>query len=187
MLCAVRVVKCEQSDLTQEEGRAPLIVTALLPPDLFAEANQLRKTHFPAERNFLDAHVTLFHALPPASNRELRELLSRLAREHRPPKAKLTGAVSLGRGTALALDSPPLLALRDIIADRFHGLLTAQDQHRPRLHITVQNKVRPDPARELLNELRSRIVPREFTFVGLAMHAYLGGPWAAQGEWRFAS
>jgi hypothetical protein len=38
---------------------APLIVTAELPPDLQAWATSLRQRHFPPERNYLAAHVTL--------------------------------------------------------------------------------------------------------------------------------
>ena len=43
---------------------APLSVTAQLPRDLHARYTALRTEHFPPERNYLDAHVTLFHALP---------------------------------------------------------------------------------------------------------------------------
>ena len=45
---------------------APLIVTAELPADVMAWADGLRRAHFPPERNQVRAHVTLFHALPPA-------------------------------------------------------------------------------------------------------------------------
>ena len=45
-------------------GAAPLILTAELPPDLHRWATELRRAHFPPERNLLEAHVTLFHALP---------------------------------------------------------------------------------------------------------------------------
>ena len=116
---------------------APLIVTALLPADLQSWANALRKRHFPPERNFLDAHVTLFHALPPSCAAELVDLLAGLCSTTPACPARLAGVMSLGRGTALHLSSPALLALRDNIADCLHGMLSAQDIHRPKLHITV--------------------------------------------------
>ena len=42
-----------------------------------------------------------------------------------------------------------MLDLRGIIADHFHGLLTQQDQQRPRLHVTIQNKVTGKDAKAL--------------------------------------
>ncbi len=163
----------------------PLIVTAELPPDLHAFADRLRQAHFPKERNFLKAHVTLFHALPASCEAEARECLARLAQTTRPVSARLSSVMSLGRGTALQIESRAMLALRDEIADRFHGMLTAQDQHRPRLHVTVQNKVTPGAAKLLLAELSATFQPRDFNFRGLALHAYLGGPWDRLGTYAF--
>jgi hypothetical protein len=162
----------------------PLIVTAELPPDLYSWATQLRTEHYPPARNYLKAHVTLFHALPPFIEGELRDLMARLAK--RPPvPARLEGVVSLGRGTALKIASPAMLDLRDEMAEHFRGMLTGQDGHRPRLHITVQNKVSPAEAKDLLERLQASVIPRDFAFRGLELHAYLGGPWEMLGRWRF--
>ena len=166
-------------------ANAPLIVTAELPEDLQSRADQLRRDHFPPERNYLSAHVTLFHALPPSSAPELREVLARLARDHAPVSGQLLGIMKLGKGTALKLESPAMLKLRDELADRFHGLLTPQDEHRPRLHVTVQNKVSLEAAKALQAELEPQIEPRSFAFRALAMHAYLGGPWERLGTFAF--
>jgi len=54
-----------------------LILTAELPPELHRWATDLRTAHFPPERNHLEAHVTLFHAIPPQCEDELRRLLAR--------------------------------------------------------------------------------------------------------------
>ncbi len=148
----------------------PFIVTAELPADLFSWANGLRRTHFPPERNHLAAHVTLFHALAPSLREELPAVLARMAAEYAPPSAELTGLMNLGKGTALALTSPAMLSIRSEIADLFHGMLTAQDQHKPRLHITIQNKVTPEAARALQTELGPVVQPRRFAFTGLGLH-----------------
>ncbi len=136
----------------------------------------LRRAHFPPERNHLSAHVTLFHALPPSAEAELREVLARLAAGPAPP-GRIEGVMSLGRGTAVKLASPALLALRAELAERFSGLLTAQDQATPRLHVTVQNKVSPAEAKALQAVLAPQLHLREFRFAGLGLHAYCGGPW----------
>lgn len=171
--------------MIQPAASAPLIITAELPEDLFSWANQLRVDHFPVERNYLKAHVTLFHALPPASEGEVRDCLARMARDHPPVPAMLAGVMPLGKGTALRIDSPAMLALRDELADRFHGLLTPQDQHRPRLHITVQNKVSIEDAKALQADLAARTEPRTFAFRGLGLHGYRGGPWVRLGSYAF--
>ena len=164
---------------------AALIVTAELPPDLQAWANGLRQAHYPPERNVLDAHLTLFHALPPSCEAELRHALAAATRDHPPPAARLAGTMSLGRGTALKIDSPTMMALRAELADRFAGLLSPQDAYPPRLHVTVQNKVSVEQAKALQAALASTLQPRDFRFAGLALHRYLGGPWEPLKRWSF--
>lgn len=169
----------------RSEGPAPLIVTAELPPDLHRWASAMRRAHYPPERNFLEAHVTLFHTLPPQLEEELRSLLARLAGEFAPPPARLDGVMNLGRGTALRLSSPAMLELRAGIAGHFRGMLTAQDSHPPRLHITVQNKVTPAEARALQAQLTGVVRPRQFAFPGLALFRYRGGAWEAVRRFAF--
>ena len=171
-------------DVNEREGR-PLLVTALLPKDMQRWASDLRALHFPPERNYLDAHVTLFHAIPPMCEGEARSLLAQLAKECAPVPGELEGLMSLGGGTALKLHSPDMLALRDAIGDSLHGMLTAQDQHRPRLHVTIQNKVSSKEAKALQAQLSGTIEPRAFAFRGLGLYFYDGGPWEEAGEYAF--
>ncbi|CAH0497332.1 2'-5' RNA ligase family protein [Novosphingobium sp. CECT 9465] len=164
---------------------APLIVTAELPAPLQSWADGLRRAHFPPERNHLRAHVTLFHALPYHVLDEARALLARIAGQNPPVEARLCDVMDLGGGTAFRIDSPGMLALRDGIADHFHGLLSRQDDQVPRLHVTVQNKVLRKDAIALQSSLRETFVPRSFSFAGLALHHYMGGPWSDAGRWAF--
>jgi hypothetical protein len=163
---------------------APLLITAELPPDVFAWAEGLRQRHFPPERNRVRAHVTLFHALPPSVEDEVRRELSRLARGA-PPPARITGLLNLGRGTAFSIVSDRMLAIRAELAERLHTVLTAQDRQKARLHITVQNKVPPAEAKALQEQLGATFQPREFAFTGLALHRWRGGPWESAGRWSF--
>ena len=156
---------------------APLILTAELPEALHARFTDLRTEHFPPERNYLEAHVTLFHALPAQCEDEVRRYLARLVGETAPVEGRVEGLMSLGGGTAIKLVSPDMLDLRNRIAEHFHGMLTNQDQHRPRLHVTIQNKVTSKEAKALQAQLSGVIQPRDFTFRGLALYAYRGGPW----------
>ncbi|KPF88313.1 2'-5' RNA ligase family protein [Novosphingobium sp. AAP93] len=165
--------------------RAPLVVTAVLPAALQGRAEGLRRAHYPAERNQVPAHVTLLRALPPSLEAEARGLLASLAAEMPPVPATLAGVMDLGTGTALAIDSPAMLDLRALIAERFHGMLTLQDQGEPRLHVTVQNKVLRAEAKALQAALAVTFRAERFTFAGLAMHRWLGGPWEDAGRWAF--
>ena len=156
---------------------APLILTAQLPDDLHARYTALRDEHFPPERNYLEAHVTLFHALPGPCEGEVVSVCERMARDHAPVAGQVVGLMSLGRGTAIKLESPAMLRLRERLAEGFHGLLTQQDQHRPRLHVTIQNKVTGKEAKALQAQMEGTIQPRAFTFRGLSLFRYRGGPW----------
>jgi len=155
----------------------PFIVTAVLPPDIQSWAEGLRREHFPPERNHLHAHVTMFHAFAPSLLDELKDFLPDIAREFAPPQGRIAGLMDLGKGTAIALESEELLRLRALIADHFHGSLTDQDLHEPRLHITIQNKVTKEEARELQASLAPGIEPRDFAFPAIDLHRYEGGPW----------
>ncbi len=157
----------------------PFIVTAALPQDIQSWAEGLRRAHYPAHRNKLHAHVTMFHSFAPSLFEELKDFLSRVAAEFAPPLGRVTGVMDLGKGTAIAFQSEELLEIRAFIAEHFHGALTAQDLYEPRPHITIQNKVSKEEARALQAELKAQIEPRSFHFPAIELHIYRGGPWDA--------
>ena len=162
----------------------PLLITAELPADVLAWADALRRAHYPPDRNRLRAHVTLFHALPPSVEDEVRRLLGDLARVA-PPSAEITGLMALQSGTAIAVHSPAMVALHAEIAERLLGLLTWRDQPPPRLHITVQNKVSAHEARSLQDTLRPAIAPRRFRFHGFGLYSWHDGLWNPIREFVF--
>lgn len=168
-----------------KERPAPFIVTGELPRDVLAWADGLRRMHYPPERNRLEAHVTLFHSFAPSLRHELRGFLPRIAGEYAPPPARITGTMDLGTGTAIAIRGEGLQAIRAHIAEHFHGSLTAQDRHEPRLHITIQNKVAREAATALQRELAGVLEERDFTFTGLGLHLYRETYWEALGRWPF--
>ena len=161
-----------------------LIVTAELAETDFAWLDRLRRAHFPPDRNQLPAHLTMFHALPPSAEGEVRRSLSRLAPET-PPRASIEGLMDLGGGVAFRVVSEELNAMRRELAANFHGLLSAQDSGGWRPHITIQNKVPPKQARALIAELEQGFRPRALGISGLSLHRYLGGPWERIGRYSF--
>lgn len=163
---------------------APLIVTAEFVAADFAFLDAERRAHFPPERNVLAAHLTMFHALPPFVEAELRRRLAQVA--NRPaPRATLSGLRNLGSGVAYSVNSIDLEQVREELAAAFAGCLSAQDGQGWRAHVTIQNKVEPRVARELLAEKERDFRPRTVGIGGLALHRYRGGPWEFVQRWRF--
>ncbi|MEO6248662.1 MAG: 2'-5' RNA ligase family protein [Sphingomicrobium sp.] len=162
----------------------PLIVSADFVPADLAFLDRERRAHFPAERNVLPAHLTLFHALPPSVELELRRRLAQAA-DRGQPRAMLSGLRSLGSGVAYIVVSEDLNALRAEIAEAFDGCLTAQDVQGWRAHVTIQNKVSSGTAQALLADKQRDFRPRPLGLAGLALHRYMGGPWKLVQRWQF--
>jgi 2'-5' RNA ligase superfamily len=165
---------------------APLILTLRMDAAHQARFDALRSAHFPPRRNVLDAHVTLFHALPGHALRAVEDMLAEEAARTPPPVVAVREPFLLGRGVAFRLESPEANALRARIAGRWSGILTAQDRAPPRLHVTVQNKVTPAEARTLLEKLLPPFQESRFVSPGLDLWSYLGGPWRAEARFEFA-
>ena len=164
-------------------ARAPLIVTAQFGPE-FGWLEQLRRRHYPPERNQVPAHLTVFHALPPSIEDEARSRLARIVR--RPaPRALLAGLMDLGGGVAFRVVSDDLDAIREELAEAFHGMLGAQDSGGWRPHITIQNKVAAREAKALLDELERNFRPRPLGISGILLHRYRGGPWETLARFPF--
>ena len=161
-----------------------LIVTAELGEADFAWLNSLRIRHYPPDRNQVPAHLTLFHAVPPSAEQEVRTRL-RAATSKRAPVARLAGLMDLGGGVAFRVVSDDLDAVRAELAGGLHGLLGAQDDRGWRPHVTIQNKVAPKLARQLFQSLERGFQPRPLRISGLSLHRYLGGPWERLGSYAF--
>lgn len=149
------------------------ILTAELDPDSFAWLDGLRREHFPAERNLLPAHLTIFHRLAPAQTARLGDF----GLPNAPLPISLDPPVLLGSGVAIRISSPGLEQLRAAARDAMGGELSRQDSQSWRPHVTIQNKVVADTAQALHQRLGSGFKPRTGSVTGLLIWKYLGGPW----------
>ncbi|WP_372623287.1 2'-5' RNA ligase family protein [Falsiroseomonas sp.] len=165
---------------------APLILTLGLDPAAFARLDAARRAHFPPARNLIPAHLTLFHALPGEQAEAVCAVLEAEAAATPTFDLDIAGLRFLGRGVAYAAASAPLAALRGRLAGHFAPRLGAQDRQGWRPHVTVQNKVAPELARATLRELEAGFAPWAARGESLLLWRYLGGPWEAAGEFRFA-
>ncbi len=164
---------------------APFILTLSLDERSFRFFDEQRRRHFPPERNFIPAHLTLFHKLPAEHEPSLVTNLRDAADRPAPIELDVTGLRSLGRGVAYTLASPALTELRFSLAKRWALWLTLQDRQKHQPHVTVQNKVEPEEARRLLADLSASFVPFTITGTGLDLWRYRGGPWEKAASFPF--
>ena len=163
----------------------PLILTLGM-DDLSQQGfDRWREEHFPKARNFIPAHLTLFHKLPGDREGEISRTLNDLCRQQAPFSLTATGLIFMGRGVAYRLESPALHAVRRRLAEEWWPWLGDQDRRGFRPHVTVQNKVSPDEARALHRSLQATFAPFEVGAEGLRLWRYLGGPWEAAGSYGF--
>ncbi len=168
------------------------IVTAWVEPADMLPFHRLRQAFFPGHRNFLSAHVTLFHHLSPGVRDRAMALAQdynwadQLSLQDGTLSVGVTKVFSMGKGVAYALEPEPLIALRKPLRDAFDGELTSQDA-RPwkRPHITVQNKVDGATADRLQRHLAARFKPCTLTVKGLRFYRYDYGPWTLLEEIGF--
>jgi hypothetical protein len=161
-----------------------LIITAEIAPRDLAWLDQLRCQHYPAARNRVPAHLSMFHALPPSAESEVRSRLARFASEP-PPRARIEGLIDLGGGVAFRVASDDLDGIRRELSKDFHGLLGAQDEGGWRPHVTIQNKVPPRDARALIVRLGVDFRPRPLAISALGLYRYLGASWERVAVYAF--
>ena len=153
----------------------PLVATLSIAPAAQAYFDDLRRKHFPKERNYLNAHLTLFNALH--DDPWIFDKMQMLTVGQALFDVKVDQIVSLGGGTAFKVISPELAVLHRNLQTHFQKSLTNQDKQKRNFHITVQNKVEASTAKDLQAELKSTFEPFCFTAEGIHLWRYLGGPW----------
>lgn len=169
------------------EPPEPFVLTLKLDRDTFERLDALRQAHFPRARNFLPAHLTLFHALPGDHADAIRRQIRRACAATPLLPLDLPGVRFLGRGVAAEVAAPGLLAVRARLAAEWSGWLSAQDRQGYRPHITIQNKATPEQARRLYAKLAAEWAPLQAHGEGLLLWRYQGGPWALSDEFAFSS
>ena len=145
----------------------------------------MSRRHFPPARNMIPAHLTLFHKLPGDRWPDIHRDLTEVARRTAPVPLTAESIRFLGYGSAYALRSEALKALRRELAERWSALLERQDAAGFSPHVTIQNKAPAAEAKALCAELKAGFVPFEARGTGLLLWHYRGGPWEPAGEYAF--
>jgi hypothetical protein len=154
----------------------PLIVTLTLDEASFTFFDTLRRKHFPPSVNFIAAHLTLFHHLPAANSSIVQDIISS-TRHHTRFPLSITDVVSIGKGVAYKAESLQLMQMHYLLQKKWKAFLTSQDRQKLWPHITIQNKVSPDVARQTLLQLKDSFESFTVMGIGLSLYSYEGGPW----------
>ncbi len=154
----------------------PLILTLALDEHSQRFFDTQRQQYFPAERNHLKAHLTLFHHLPP-DELHITSVIEAVCAEQPMMDLQVAEVRHTGNGVAYKMESTPLIQLHRRLQKEWQSWLIPQDQHTLWPHITVQNKVDPMIAAELKNELAQDFSPFIAYGTGFNLWEYLGGPW----------
>jgi 2'-5' RNA ligase len=163
-----------------------LLLTLKLDPTTFERANRLRQQYFPPERNVVPAHLILFHQLPGDQESAISHSLQTLCAQTKHFPFSLPSLQSLGNGVAINVSSPALMQLHKTLATTWDLWLIPQDRQGYRPHITIQNKVKPETARQLQAELEAQWQPITGWGEGLLLWYYHQGPWELAREFYFA-
>jgi len=163
--------------------KPPLILTLALTDKDSAYFNTLRQKYFPKERNFIDAHLTLFYALP--YELTVIDTVKAWCSNQEGFMIEVKEPVSIGKGVAFKLASEELMLMHKSLQVKWFDFLSLQDRHKIWPHITVQNKVTAIEERELLDELKKEFSPFAMPATGLQLWEYLNGPWKFIGRFDF--
>ena len=88
-------------------------------------------------------------------------------------------------GRVLIQSADRLHALHRRLQAAFAAHLTPQDQQKLQPHVTIQNKVDPAVAQQLLVTLQADFAPFGAVGTGLHLWAYRNGPWESVAELPF--
>ncbi len=163
----------------------PLILTAMMDARAQIFFDRRRERYFPAERNWLSAHITLFHALPGHCHLEIGALLARQTAVSPVVSASITGIRHFGGGVAYVIESDGLAAFRGQLAQAWADRLTPQDSQKFSPHVTVQNKVTRAEARLTADILAAEFTPFAMELLGVSVWRYDGGPWVHEADHAF--
>lgn len=167
--------------------RKPLILTGHIAEEDLLPFDLLRQEHFPPDRNFLHAHLTMFHRLPGEYSDRIVDHLEQVASEQEVFKAEVSGLRHLGAGVAYSISSPALEEIRMKTKKYFASWLGPQDMQTWHPHITIQNKATKAKADDLYHHLSQGFAPHSIRVTGLDLWEYLGGPWKHESCVRFCT
>ena len=153
----------------------------------------LRTKYFPPRLNHLDAHLTLFHALPGSKlEGAIIPVLEDAAKSTAPFQIQAATPFRLKRGIAIGVPKPQggtrAKSIHSQLQNEWRGFLSDQDAGGFAAHYTIMNKV--DEAAEVdraFHEVESSWRPARGSIEGFQLWLYEKGRWVWQQDFPFQS
>lgn len=158
----------------------------------------LRRRWFPPLLLKVDAHITLFHALPESKLHEIKEDITSLAERTASFQiaARKDGIFEMGKGVGINVRIPrnretgidEAAAIRRSLRDKWAPLLSEQDRREKwRGHYTIMNKETDKETIEgCLNELKEQFEESIGSVLGLRLWRYDRGWWREPEDFLFS-
>lgn len=192
---------------SDNEDEQLYVLTLLTDAEHHNYMTQIRNQYFPPKINKLEAHVTMFHALPESKmDHAILPALNKIAQATQPYRIRANEAFRLSKGVGVSIlddidhadtGKQKRNMTRIIHAElrkNWSEWLSEQDSKPPRLHYTVMNKVSDEKQIEgALHELQKRFPARvedepriESAVNGLTLWEYKrSGHWANPKHFKF--
>src|SRR5215211_7269558 len=161
----------------------PLILTLAIEENAFQFFNALRKIYFPAERFYIDAHLTLFHLLP--NDPLIVDTIASVSKEREILLLHVKEPAFIDNKVVFKIESEGLTQLHYRLQQQWQPFLIPEDRELLWPHITIQNKITPEAAEELLQFLIENFSSFHTIGTGLQLWEYDGGPWKLFSEFNF--
>ncbi len=165
--------------------QTPLILTVQLDKSSQYFFNEKRKEYFPPERNFLEAHLTLFHHLPDDED-IIIERMETICAQQKIVSLPVTEVKNIGKGVVYKIESKELISLHKRLQKEWLPHLTIQDRQGLWPHITIQNKVTIEEAKRTLEKEKTGFASFIAQAEGFTLWRYLNGPWQWYRSFPFA-
>lgn len=177
-------------DMPTTSVAQPFVLTLRLDAAAEKILTGLRTKYFPSHRNYLAAHVTLFHALPAVSQPEYARILRDMTQSTSGFRIGLKNPFMLGKkGVGINVASFKLREFHRELQTRFRDAkveMTEQDERPLRAHVTIQNKVRQEEAEETLKKVKNEFEERAGQASGLTVWRYeVNGEWTKLHDYDF--
>ncbi|KAI0142740.1 hypothetical protein GGR57DRAFT_376869 [Xylariaceae sp. FL1272] len=151
--------------------------------------SQLRRKYFPAKLLKVDAHITLFHALPGSQLDIISSDLTSLCSSTTPFPISAQQPFRMAKGVGLSVSG--LARAESIFTElqsKWWDSLSTQDQRKFKGHYTLMNKVNDeDEIARCLHELKRDFNNCEGVVTGLSLFRYERGWWRHHSDFEFHS
>lgn len=158
---------------------SPLVLSLAMDPESFARTNAWRTRYYPANRNYLTAHITLYHSIPGTLQDWSLAELKKIAEDTEAFPLEFQAWERNSGYVGIKIEETRLLQLKARLDDVFRDHLLLQDKQRLKPHVTVTNKVTLQEAKLCAEELARDFVPWTGEALGFHLAIYRKGPWEA--------